>query len=126
MLAVVTAVAPVVVHLVPGEDQRSLHLLVGHPPVAAVDVQVGAAVLEEDADRLGLELADQSGIVVAAAQPDVSADRAEDAAKRVGPLPRGGEGADRAAAGTADGAVVAVPGEPDRPAIRGGLLLDLG
>ena len=40
VLAAVAAGAPVVVDLVAGEGQGPLHLLVGHPPVAAVDVQV--------------------------------------------------------------------------------------
>ena len=90
-LAVVAAVAPVVIDFVAGEVEGAFHLLVGHPPVAAVDVLVGAAVLEEDADRLRLVLADQGRIDVAAAQADVGADRAEDAAERVGPFPGGGE-----------------------------------
>ena len=119
-------VAPVVVDLVAGEDQGPLHLLVGHPPVAAVDVQVGAAVLEEDADRLRLVLADQRRIDVPAAQADVGADRAEDAAERVGPLPGRGERGDRPAAGPGDAAVVAVAREPDRPPVGGLLRLDLG
>ena len=77
-----------------------------------------AAVLEEDADRLRLVLADQRRIDVAAAQADVGADRAEDAAEGVGPLPRRRERADRAAAGAADAAVVAVLRELDRAGRR--------
>src|SRR5215510_5079183 len=126
MLDVVSAVAPGVVDLVASEGESAFHLLVGHPPVASVEVQVVLAVLEEDADRLGLELANQRRIVVAAAQADVGADRAEDAAKGVGPLPRRREGADGPAAGAADTAVIAILRETNRPAVRRGLLLDLG
>ena len=119
------AVAPGVLDLVASEGEGALHLLVGHPPVAAVDVQVLAAVLQEDADRLGLVFADQGRIVVAAAQADVGADGAEDATEGVGPLPGGGEGADGAATGAADAAVVAVLRQLDRPAVCRRLLLDL-
>ena len=81
---------------------------------------------EEDADRLGLVLADQRRIDVAAAQADIGADRAEDAAEGVGPLPGRGERADRSAAGAADAAVVAVVRELDRPAVGGGFFFDFG
>ena len=75
---------------------------------------------------MGSYLRIERRIDVAAAQADVGADRAEDAAERVGPLPGRGEGADGPAAGPGDAAVVAVVRQPDRPAVRGLLRLDLG
>ena len=103
MLAVVAAVAPDVVDLVTGEGKRALHFLVGHPPVAAIDVEVVGAVLEENADRLGSYLRIERRVFVAAAQADVRADRAEHAAESVGTFPRRRERTDRAAARAADG-----------------------
>ena len=117
VLAVVSAVAPGMVDFVAGKDQRAFHFLVGHPPVAAIDVLVVAAILQEDAERLGLILADQRRVDVAAAQADVGADGAEDAAKSIGPFPRRGEGADRPAAAAADGSGrchLATDGSPGR------------
>ena len=102
MVAVVSAGSPVVIDFITRESECPLHLLIGHPPVAAIDIQVGAAVLKEDADRLGLILADQGRVDVAPAQADIRADRTEDPPERIGPLPRGRERADRAAAGTGD------------------------
>ena len=57
LLTVVPPVAPGVVDFVTGEDEGPFHFLIGHPPVAAVDVQVVAAVLQENADRFGFILA---------------------------------------------------------------------
>src|SRR5205814_1130796 len=98
LLAAVAALAPYVVHLVADESEGALHHLVRHPPVAAVDVLVRAPVLEEDADRLRLIFADEGRVAVRAAQADVGADGAEDAAELVRSFPGGGEGADGAAA----------------------------
>ena len=64
VLTVVAAVAPIVVDLVAGEAQGAFQFLIGHPPVAAVDVEVVRAVLEEDADRLRLIFSNQGGIDV--------------------------------------------------------------
>src|SRR5256885_7681755 len=57
--------------------------------------EVVLAVLEEDADRLGLRLADQPRVGVAAADVGEAADVAEHLAEQVRPLPRRREGADR-------------------------------
>src|SRR6185503_8736169 len=89
-----------------------------------VDIEVARAVLEKDADGLGLGLADEGGIARAAAEVDVGADAAVDAGEGVGPFPGHREGGNRAAAATPDGAVVAGVGEVDRPAIGGLLGLD--
>ncbi len=112
------ALAPRVVHLVARKPQSALHLLVRHPPVAAVDVLVRRAVLQEDADRLRLGLADQRRILVPAPQPDVSADRREDARERVRPLPRRRPRRDGAGARAADGAVASALRKVDRPPVR--------
>ena len=98
VLVVVTAVAPGVVDVVSGEFQGGEHFLVRQEPVAGVDVQIVGAILEENADGFRLGLADQSRIVIAAAQADKSADAAEDAAEGIGPFPGGGKGTDGAAA----------------------------
>ncbi|MFO0007554.1 MAG: hypothetical protein ACK559_41210, partial [bacterium] len=59
VLAVVAAVTPGVSHLVAREGEAALDGLIGHPPVAGVDVEIVGAILEEDAERLGLDLADE-------------------------------------------------------------------
>src|SRR5688572_11751408 len=110
MLGIVRSVAPLMRHFVAGEREGPLHFLVGHPPVAAVDVQVARAIFQEDANRLGLVLANQRGIVVTAAEADVRTDRAEHAAEGVGPFPGGRERADRAARSAADRSIVALFG----------------
>src|SRR6185503_11452414 len=91
VLAVVAALAPYVVHVVAGEDERPLQFLIRHPPIAGVDILVRAAILEKNSDRLRLVLADERWIVVPAAQTDIGADCAEHAAKRIRPLPSRGE-----------------------------------
>ena len=60
--------------------------LVGVPPAAGVDVQIVAADLQKDSQWFGFGLADQYRVFVAAPQSDISANSAEDSAKRVGPF----------------------------------------
>ena len=110
--------------VVTGVGQGALHGLVGHPPIAAVDIVIVGAVLEENAESFRLGLADEARIAVAAAETDVGADDAEDAGKFRGTFPRRGEGGDGPAAGAADGAVVAGFRETDRAAVGGGLGFD--
>ena len=88
LLPAVAAVAPDVIQIVTGKCERPFHRLVGHPPVAGIDVQVARAVLQKDAQRLRLILADERGITVTPAQPDIRADGAEHAAEGIRPLPR--------------------------------------
>ena len=104
--AVMPVAAPDVIHFVARVGQGTLHFLVRHPPIAAVDVQIAAAVLQEYADRLGFRLADQCGIFVAAAQTDIRSNCTEHPRKGVGPLPGHGERADGTAAGSADAAII--------------------
>ena len=78
VLAVVATVAPRMPHVIPGEFQRPLHCLIGHPPVASVDVEVVRAVLQEYPQRLRLELADERRIGMAPPQADIRADAAVD------------------------------------------------
>ena len=118
---VVLAVAPLVAHVVAGVLERRQHVLVGDEPAAGVVVQVVPAVLQEDANRLRLGLADQHREAVAAAQAHVGADGAEHAPERVGPLPGGDERRDGAAAVAGDRAVVRIGRQ--RQAVR---LRDVG
>ena len=108
VFAVVAALAPGVGDFVSRPLQRAVHRLVGHPPVAAVNVEVVAAVLHEDADRLWFKLADECRVLMPAAQTDVRADCADDAAERVRSFPRRGESTDGSRTGTRDRAVVRV------------------
>ena len=124
VLAVVATVAPRVPHVIPGEFERPLHRLIGHPPVAAVDVEVVRAVLQEYPQRLRLNLADERGIGVASPEADIRADATVDTGKGVGPFPGRREGRDRTAGGAADRAVVAALREHDGSAIGGFLRLD--
>ena len=124
VFAVVAAVAPDVAVVVAGVGEGALQGLVGHPPIAAVDVVIVGAVLEENAEGLRLGLADEAGVAVAAAEADVGADDTEHAGKFRGAFPGGGEGGDGPAAGAADGAVVAGFGEADRAPVGGGLGFD--
>ena len=126
MLDVVPPFAPRVLDLIAGELERPFHLEIRHPPVAAVDVLVVAAIFEEDPDGPGLVLADQRGIDIPPAQPHIGANAAEDPLEGVGTLPRRGEGADRPAAGPTNRPVGPALRQFDRPAIFGLLLFDLG
>jgi hypothetical protein len=60
------------------------------------------AILHEDADGLGLNFANERRVFVAAAQPHIGADAAEDAAEPIGPLPCRSPRANRAAACATD------------------------
>ena len=62
MFAAVFAGAPGMVHLITGEGEGAFHRLVGPPPITAVLVVVIGAVLEKNADGLGLEFTDKGGI----------------------------------------------------------------
>ena len=102
------ALVPGVAHLVAGNVKRLFHLLIGQPPIAVGEFQVVGAVLKEDADGLGLDLANQDGIDIAAAMRAEAAHVAEHAAEGVGTLPGRRKRADSAAAGAGDGPIVAV------------------
>src|SRR5262245_36404905 len=81
------------------------HGLVLEEPVAGGVAGVAvvlAAVLNEDADRLAVGLADQLRVDVPPADVGEAADQADHLAELVGALPGHGEGADRPAAGPAD------------------------
>jgi hypothetical protein len=99
---------PGVVHLVARVAQGGEHVGVGGPPVARVAVEVLAAALEEDAQRLGLCQADERRGVVAAPQADVGADAAEDATEGIRLVPGGVEGAEGAAAAAEQHHAVAI------------------
>src|SRR5690606_33083786 len=102
MPTIVTALSPDVLYVVAGEHERSLHRLVGDPPISAINVQVVLAVLHEDADRLRLILANKSRIPIGSAQTDEGADCTEHALKGVGPLPRDRKSTHGAAARSTD------------------------
>src|SRR3954470_15829611 len=103
-LAVLAAVEALAVDegvVIPLERQGLGHLLVGQGPVAVGVVEVVGAVLEEDADRLLVALADQGLVVVpplaagrAAGDVGEAADPRQDLAEIVGTLPGHGPGAD--------------------------------
>src|SRR5438067_13903612 len=77
VLAVVPAIAHDEAVLVALVAQRRLHLEVAQRPGAMFVVQVVLAVLEEDADRLLLRLADDPRVGVAAADVGETADVTE-------------------------------------------------
>ena len=77
--------------------------------IACVVIQIVAAILEKDADRLRLGLADEDRELVAAPQPDIGADCAEDTAKAVRPLPRRSKRRDGATAVAGNRPVVRDP-----------------
>ncbi len=104
----VAALVPGVGHLVARVGQCLLHLLVGRPPVAVGEPQVVGAVLQENPDRLGLELANQGRIDVAAAMRAETAHVAEDASEGGRTFPGRRERADPAAARAGNGPVVTV------------------
>ena len=99
--------------------QGGVHVFICDRPVAVIVVEIPAHIFEIDADGLALGLADQGRIGVAAAEIDETADGGVDLAKLIGPLPRGGEGRDAAAARAADRAHGGIFG-------NGKLFLDLG
>lgn len=110
-LAAVAAFIPAVGVFVAGEFESALHRLVGHPPIAAVDVEVIFAILEEDAEGLGFGFADEGGVVISSAEADVGSDHGVNAAEVVRPFPGGGEGGDGTGGSAAEGAVIGVGGE---------------
>jgi hypothetical protein len=68
-----------------------VHVEVGDPPVATIDILIVGAVLQEDSQGLGLRLADEDRVRIATPKSDVGADGAEDPPEQVGALPGGGE-----------------------------------
>src|SRR5262249_8550368 len=101
-----------------------LHFLIGHPPIAAIDVLVVAAVLQKDANWLGLVLADQRRIDIAAAEAHIRTNRAEDPREGVWPLPGGSERTNGAAGAAANRPVIAALGKANGPAVGRGLFFD--
>src|SRR5215813_11015212 len=100
-----------VVHVVPLLRKRLHHAIVLHKPVAILVVAgtvrrkcaiVIASVLQKDADRFLLALANDVGIGVAAPQIDEAADGAEHLAELIGPVPSYRERSDRSGTGPAD------------------------
>lgn len=87
------------------------HLLVAERPVAVGIVEISPAILQPEAEGFALGGADQVGVGVAAADVGERSDGGEDLAELVGALPGDGEGADAAAAGSADRALVGVAGQ---------------
>jgi len=77
-----------------------------------------------DAEGLGFGLADEGGVVVAAAESDVGSDHGVDAAKLVGPFPGGGEGGDGTGGAPTEGAVIGVGGDAEILANKGPHFLD--
>lgn len=94
-----------------GEGEGLVHLLVGEPPVAVGVIEVLSTVLEPDAKRPLVLLADEGGVDVAAADVGEATNMADDFAEKVGTLPGDGEGADAAGAGSADRSLVGIFGE---------------
>ena len=111
VLAAVLAGAADELVVVVFEFQGRRHLLIGQPPVAELVVQIVAAVLKKDADRLVGRGADQRRIDVAAADVGEAADVAEHLAESVGPLPGDGERADAARGDAANRPALGVVGQ---------------
>ena len=114
LFAVVASGAPGLLKFVAGELEGAVHVEVGDPPVATIDILVVRAVLQEDAQRLGLGFANEDGIGVATSQSDVGADGAEDPPKQVGAFPGDGEGGNGSTGGAGNGTAIGVVGEVDR------------
>ena len=74
------------------------HHLIRQHPVAVCVVEVMPTLLEEDAQRFRRGLAQQEGIVIAAADVRKAAHMAEHLAEQVRPLPGRSEGTNAAAA----------------------------
>ena len=113
----VRADAPAVIQIVTLLGQGGSHLDVLRVPVpfrivgrfaATCAAIVVESVLQKNAERFVIGGADEVGINVSAANVREAADGADDFVELIGPLPRDGERADRAAACTGDGAVVGI------------------
>ncbi len=107
MLAIGEDEFEIVVHVAEG----GRHLLIAEGPVAVGVIEIGTTILQPEADRFALAGADEVGVGVTAADVGEGADGGEDLAELVWTLPGDGEGADAAAAGTADRALVWVAGQ---------------
>src|SRR5437762_3775684 len=77
LLAIVSAIAPNVVHVITGELQGREHLLIRQKPISAINVLIIASILKEHANWLWLGFSNESRILVPAAQAHIRADRAE-------------------------------------------------
>ena len=67
VFAVVTAIAPRVVHFVAGEGERTFHFLIRLPPITAVNVLIRGAVLQKNANGLRLKFTDERGVNISPA-----------------------------------------------------------
>lgn len=113
MFSTMAAIAKNEAMIVAGELQGGSHLLIGQRPVAMEVVEIGGAILQEDAQRFGLLLGfpDQGGVDIAAADIRKTADVADDFAEFIRPLPGNGESADAAGGVSADGPAIGVSGD---------------
>ena len=87
------------------ELQRVFHLQIREPPVAVFVVQIILTVLQEHADRFAIGLANQSLVIVTAADVGEAADMAQHFAEPFRVFPRCRERTDAAAGNTSDPAV---------------------
>ncbi len=124
MRAVVSPGPPRRFNVIARKDQRSLHRLVGLPPIAGVDIQITRAVLQEDADRFRFLFSDQDVIPVGSPQTGIRTDGTEHPRELFRSFPGGRKSADRATASPADGTVVSFIGKIDGSAVRCLLALD--
>ena len=106
MFGIVAPFSPHVLDFVARPSQGAFKGLVGHPPVAAVNVEVVGAVLQKDSEWLRLVFAYQSDILAAAAQIYERTNGTKHATECRWTLPSSREGANGTAADASDGAVV--------------------
>src|SRR5579872_1339899 len=93
---------------IPGKFQRRSNFLISQKPVTCVEVEVVASILEENAKRQWLHLADQCGINVPAAQVCETPDEAKNTPKRIRPVEGNRECGNSARARTANRAVIGI------------------
>lgn len=111
MTAIVATVAEGKLIVVAHEFQRGGHLLIRQRPVPMQVIEVVGPILQEDADRLLLGLADDAGVGIATTNVRETADVAEDFAEQVWPFPSHGEGTNSTTADAADGPLGGITAE---------------
>src|SRR5262245_51418870 len=91
MPPVVGAVSKHKLMIVTHKPQRGSHGLVRQRPVSVQIIQIVGAILQKDTDGFALRLADQRGVIMAAANVCETANRRKHLPELIGPLPRDGE-----------------------------------
>src|SRR5581483_9737410 len=111
MLPIMALSADNKIAFISGELECRENLLVSQKPVAGIIILVGAAILQEDSQRLGFSLTNERGQILPATQIGKAADKAHDPMENIWPVPGRIERCNAAGTRSGDGIVVRIFGE---------------